>query len=159
MTLALKIGIDAPWQDVVRATKKMRENLLAEVDGLSREKKKLERTVGEIQSNIRFEVERRWPGAAYPYTYRHTLFLRDDLDIALRYITTHNQYQTLVNQQDRDFQLDGEILEYKRKISHLDRVLRLRKLAKILGEFERIATDEELVAYHRLVECEGTSPW
>ncbi|OGI51272.1 MAG: hypothetical protein A3E57_03780 [Candidatus Muproteobacteria bacterium RIFCSPHIGHO2_12_FULL_60_33] len=57
--------------------------------------------------------------------------------------------------QKRHAALDEEISYLDRDITQLDKIQRLRNLARLQNRLERYATDEERGWYRRLQSCEG----
>ena len=66
------------------------------------------------------------------------------------------KYPELVALQDEGRRLELEDLAQRRRIANLDRTVRLRSLARALGDFEQLASTSERAAYERLVACESS---
>jgi hypothetical protein len=72
------------------------------------------------------------------------------------FILSHPHYPELVTKQDRRAALEyEEISNLDRDITQLDKILRLRNLARLQSQFARHATEEERGWYQRLQSCEG----
>jgi hypothetical protein len=81
-------------------------------------------------------------------------FLKKDLNAAQDFILSHTRYPDLVAKQDRHFAVDEELLHVNRDIAQLDKILRLRELARLQSQFEQHATAQEREWYRRLMSCE-----
>jgi hypothetical protein len=96
------------------------------------------------------------PEALSPYALNFVQFLEKDLDAAQDFIVSPPRYPELVTKQDRRATLEfEEVSNLDRDITQLDKILRLRNLARLQSQFERHATEEERGWYQRLQSCEG----
>ena len=123
---------------------------------LEKEEENLSQEIKALQKDIRKEIGLRWPEALSPYTLNFVQFLKKDLDTAQDFILSHPRYPELVAKQDRQAKLRfEEVSNLDRDITQLDKVFRLRKLARLQNQFERHATEQERAWYQRLQSCEG----
>lgn len=114
----------------------------------------LRKKLDDRQERIAGDVKRKWPQTLYPYTAKYAEFLRTGLPAALQYVLHHPLYDELVSHQDEEQRLLQEVLERERALTHYEKVLRMRKLARILEQFERYAGEEQKQAYKELLSCE-----
>ncbi|MHB8624033.1 MAG: hypothetical protein ACYC9J_05515 [Sulfuricaulis sp.] len=122
---------------------------------LEDEQANLDLEIQSIQKEIRKDLGMRWPEALSPYTLNFVHFLKQDLNAAQDYIVSQAHYPDLVAKQNRSFAIDEEILHVNRDITQLDKILRLRELARLQSQFEHHASAQEREWYQRLTSCEG----
>ena len=118
------------------------------------ERIELKKTIKPLQQKIRTDLAERWPAVLAPYTYNFYNFLQQELGPAQTFIMRHTHYEDLVRQQERILELDILILATQRKLAQMDKILRLRKLATLLDQFQRMANTDDHAAYQRLISCE-----
>lgn len=134
-----------------------RSDIERRLRGIEKEKEAARERVKSLQRAIRKDLMLRWPELSYPYTRQFAEFLRSKIAATQDFILAHPDYGELVQQQERVTQLDAEFLQAERDASLVDKVLRLRKLARIKAQFERHASETEQAEYQRLLACE-TAP-
>jgi hypothetical protein len=141
---------------LIKEMRTRRNAMTQKMAELEREQESLGKEVKALQKEIRKEIGLRWPEALSPYTLNFVQFLRKDLDAAQDFILSHPRYPELVAKQDRRAALEyEEMSNLDRDITQLDKILRLRNLARLQGQFERHATEEERGWYQRLQSCEA----
>lgn len=153
--VARKNGLPEADSVLIREMKTRRQTLTAAMASLEDEQAGLDRAIGALQKEIRKDVTLRWPESGSPYTLNFVNFLKKDLGAAQDFILAHSQYAELVSKQDRRAALDEEVLHVDRDITQLDKILRLRTLARLQSQFERHASAREREWYGRLISCEG----
>jgi hypothetical protein len=154
--VAKKNDLPESGPSLVREVRARRQALAEKMAELEKEQESLGKEVKTLQKEIRKDIGLRWPEALSPYTLNFAQFLRKDLDAAQDFILSHPRYPELVTKQDRRAALEyEEISNLDRDITQLDKILRLRNLARLQGQFERHATEEERGWYQRLLSCEG----
>lgn len=154
--VAKKNGLPEAGPALIRELKTRRLALGRKMLELEKEEANLGGEIKAVQQEIRKELGLRWPEALSPYTLNFFQFLKKDLDAAQDFILSHPRYPELVARQDRQARLHNEeMLNLDRDITQLDKILRLRKLARLQRQFERHATEQERTWYQRLQSCEG----
>ena len=153
--VARKNGIPEAGPVLIREIKGRRQTLTAAMASLQDEQAGLDRAIGALQKEIKKDVTLRWPESGSPYTLNFVNFLKKDLGAAQDFILTHPRYAELVSKQDRRAALDEEVLHVDRDITQLDKILRLRTLARLQSQFQRHASTKEHEWYQRLMSCEG----
>lgn len=149
-------GLPESGPVLIKELKKRRYALAGKMLELEQEQEKLSQEVKALQKEIRKEIGLRWPEALSPYTLNFFQFLKKDLDAVQDFILSNPRYPELVGKQDRQARLEyEEISNLDRDITQLDKILRLRKLATLQGQFERHATEQERAWFQRLQSCEG----
>ncbi|MDH3514127.1 MAG: hypothetical protein OEM83_04560 [Gammaproteobacteria bacterium] len=132
-----------------------RKALAGKMLELEKSKGSLIQEISQLQEEIRKEVGLLWPESLSPYTLNFVQFLKKDLDAAQEFILSHPSYAGLVAVQDRYAALMEEMTGIDRDITQLDKVLRLRNLARLLSQLERHGTEQERGWYQRLQSCEN----
>jgi hypothetical protein len=154
--VAKKNGLPESGPALIEKMRVRRHAMTQKMTELDEEHENLGREVKTLQKEIRKEIGLRWPEALSPYTLNFVQFLKKDLDATQDFILSHPRYPELVTKQDRHAALvHEEISSLDRDITQLDKILRLRNLARLQGQFERHATEEERGWYQRLQSCEG----
>jgi len=153
--VARKNGLPEAGPALVHEMRGRRQALATAMDSLLDEQASLGQELGALRSAIRKDVAARWPEALSPYTLNFANFLKKDLTAAQDFILAHPRYAELVAKQDRRAALDEEVLHVDRDITQLDKILRLRTLARLQSQFEQHATAREREWYGRLMSCEG----
>jgi hypothetical protein len=154
--VAKKIGLPDSGPALIEEMRVRRHAITQKMIELDEEHESLGREVKALQNEIRKELGLRWPEVLSPYTLNFVQFLRKDLDAAQDFIVSHARYPELVTRQNRRAALEfEEISNLDRDITQLDKILRLRQLARLQRQFERHATEEERGWYQRLQTCEG----
>ena len=154
--VAKKNGLPESGPALIEKMRVRRHAMTQKMTELDEEHENLGREVKTLQKEIRKEIGLRWPEALSPYTLNFVQFLKKDLDAAQDFILSHPRYPELVTKQDRHAALvHEEISSLDRDITQLDKILRLRKLARLQSQFERHANEVERGWYQRLQSCEG----
>jgi hypothetical protein len=154
--VAKKNDLPESGPSLVREVRARRQALAEKMAELEKEQESLGKEVKTLQKEIRKDIGLRWPEALSPYTLNFVQFLRKDLDAAQDFILSHPRYPDLVAKQDRRTALEfDEMSNLDRDITQLDKILRLRNLARLQSQFERHATEQERGWYQRLQSCEG----
>ena len=153
--VARRNGLPESGQTLVHEMRGRRQALATAMDNVLNEQAGLDKEIGALRSAIRKDVAAHWPEALSPYTLNFANFLRKDLAAAQDFIVAHPRYAELVTKQNRHAALDEEVLHVDRDITQLDKILRLRTLARLQSQFERHATAREREWYGRLMSCEG----
>ena len=154
--VAKKNGLPESGPALVEEMRSRRQAMAQKMAGLEKEHEDLGQEIKTLQKEIGKEIGLRWPEALSPYTLNFVQFLKKDLDAVQDFILSHPRYPELMAKQNRRAALEHEeIANLDRDITQLDKILRLRNLARLQSQFERHATEEERGWYKRLQSCEG----
>lgn len=153
--VARKNGLPEAGSALIRDMKARRQTLAAAMASLEGEQAGLDQAIGALQKEITKDVIVRWPESGSPYTLNFVNFVKKDLGSAQDFILAHSRYADLAGKQDRRAVLDEEVLHLDRDITQLDKILRLRTLARLQSQFQRHASAKEHEWYQRLMSCEG----
>jgi hypothetical protein len=154
--VAKKNGLPESGKALIEEMRVRRQTMAGKMRELEKEEESLGQEIKKLQEEIRKDVGLHWPEALSPYTLNFVQFLKKDLDAAQDFILSHPRYPDLVARQDRRTALEfDEMSNLDRDITQLDKILRLRNLARLQSQFERHATEQERGWYQRLQSCEG----
>lgn len=154
--VAKKNGLPDSGPALIEEMRVRRNAVTQKLSELEKEYETLGLEIEALQKEIRKEIGLRWPEALSPYTLNFVQFLKKDLDAAQDFILSHPRYPELATRQNRRAALEsGEIANLDRDLTQLDKILRLRNLARLQSQFERHATEEERGWYRRLQSCEA----
>jgi len=129
-----------------------------EWERLRREQDAARERVRELQRAVRARAEERWPALASRYSTAALERLIDNPGPVLEWLRQDPDYPELVEAIERQRQLEAEELAVQRERAGYERVLRLRRLARLKARFERFAGEEARAAYRELVACESWVP-
>jgi hypothetical protein len=152
--VAKRNGLPDSGPALIRELQVRRQTLNAKLMRLLDEQANLAREIRTLQKEIRIDLGMRWPEVLSPYTLNFVHFLKTDLKAAQDFIVSHAHYPELVAKQNRNFAIDEEMLDVNRNIAQLDKILRLRELARLQSQFEQHASAQEREWYRRLKSCE-----
>ena len=152
--VAVANALPATGRELIRSVSEAYKQYNKDISTFENERMDLKKSIKPLQQKIRMDLAERWPAVLAPYTYNFYNFLQKELGPAQTFIMHHSNYQELAKQQERMLELDTLILAAQRKLAQMDKILRLRKLATLLDQFQRTASADDLAAYQRLVSCE-----
>jgi hypothetical protein len=147
-------GLPPSGRPLIEALEQARRQTYDERHAMKLERNEIKSSVKQLQETLRADLIANWPEAGAPYTLKYKIFLQNQLGPAQAYIMQHAAYAPLVKQQERMLQLDTSILAAERRLAQFDKILRLRKLARLLDQFQRVAGREDRESYRRLLSCE-----
>ncbi len=154
--VAKKNGLPESGPTLIKELRIRRQAMGEKMLELEKEEENLSQEIKTLQKEIQREIGLRWPEVFSPYTLNFSQFLKKDLDAVQNLILSHARYPELVAKQNRQATLrNEELLNLDRDITQLDKILRLRKLARLQNQFEHHATEQERAWYQRLQSCEG----
>ena len=110
--------------------------------------------IGEEQKSLHAQLAAQWPELRNPYTLGYVQVIRNDLDAVQDSILAQPQYADLKASQDQYLQLQQQELELERHFTQIEKVLRMKKLARLQVAFQRYASIEERQQYQQLLSCE-----
>jgi len=153
--IAAQLGLPTEDKAMRRELERRRAGLVRESGALLGERDALVATVRSRQEQFQQQLAARWPQLKHPFTTRYAQFLVSDSDEAQAFIVALPAYDDLVRSQDRLDTIELELVRVDRDETRLGMVLRLRRMARLLGQFERFASARERAEYSRLQDCES----
>ncbi|MFW6349725.1 MAG: hypothetical protein ACOC3U_05040 [Thiohalospira sp.] len=155
-TVAERLGLDPT--DPVPALHQGLDRTKGEGERLRRELDAARERVRELQRAVRERAEVRWPALASRYSTAALERLTSEPEPILEWLHRDPDYPDLVAAIERQRELEAEELAVQRERAGYERILRLRRLARLQEKFRRYASEEERAAYRALVACESWAP-
>jgi hypothetical protein len=97
----------------------------------------------------------RWPELAYPYASSYHALIDADWPDIDRHIRADRRYDGLVEAQDALATFARENLDIRRHLTQVDKIYRLRNLARLETAMRRFGSDQAQREYAELVQCES----
>jgi hypothetical protein len=117
---------------------------------------RLDGEIGRLQTALQRSLMQRWPEAAHARTATYLRFLSTESAAVQAHLTARADYAQLVRRQDHQTVLLRDRASVERDLAQLDKVRRLRQLARLKAQFERLASPDARGEYQRLLDCERT---
>ncbi len=133
---------------------KAKRRLQQRIDEVVRKQQEHEESIEAIAEGIRSEVVLKWPEVEHPYTRAYLNLMQSGAASVAAAIRELPDYSRLVELQNGLDRLSAQELALERDKSQIDRIQRMKRLARLERQFSRFAGDEEKGDYERLVTCE-----
>ncbi len=137
------------------ALAKAKRQLQQSIDEVLRKQQEHEDSIDEIAESIRREVVLRWPETEHPYTRGFLNLMQTRAETVAAAIRELPGYARLVELQDDLDRLNAQELSLERDKAQIDKIQRMKRLARLEKQFSRFASDEEKSEFDRLVGCES----
>ncbi|MCH2186602.1 hypothetical protein MK280_12095, partial [Myxococcota bacterium] len=108
----------------------------------------------EMTQRIQAELMLAWPEIQEPYTPDFLALMEERHQEISEDITGNADYQRLIEMQNDLERLAQTKVLLERQITQIDKVVRMKNLARLEKGFERFASDEEKKQLERLLRCE-----
>lgn len=155
--LAERLRLPLKGRALVEALQTRQAGLRERLERLDEESRRVEVEIERLQTTLRRALVQRWPAAAHPYTTAYARFLANDLDAAHAFLLGQSAtYPKLVARQERQAQIARDSQSIQRDLTQLDKLMRLRQLARLHVQFERHASPQARQELERLARCEKT---
>jgi hypothetical protein len=139
--------------------RELRQRRVAEarqMRAVKREQRALRRTIAGLQETLREQASARWPRVRQ--LEREGLPTGGNTDTELgeiaAFVRARPQYAELAQAQDKHERNEQALLDGERRVTHLDKIERLRKLARWQDRFAAQASPTARATYARLLACE-----
>jgi hypothetical protein len=152
-----RLGLPERDRPLMAELHNRKADLRSKLISLEAEKLENEKTAAKLQVTIRQELEVNWPEIRHPYTKNYQQFLSSGLNAAQAHIMRHPDYEQLVAIQNRQLEIDELVLAVQRDTVEMDKVLRLRKLARLEEQFKIHANSEERESWQQIKSCETST--
>lgn len=152
----LMASLDLPAEEraLRRELRRLRAAEALEARTLKRRQRELLGRIGAIQRDLRKTVAERWPALERLLREGKEGEGGADLEAATAFLRSQSRYAELAQAQDEHEANENALLASERRASRLDKVERLRKLARLQGRFASQASAAERDAYEKLLACE-----
>ncbi len=144
-----RLGLDG-WK--LAAAKR---RLQQAIDEVVRKQREHQDSIDEITEGIRGEVVLTWPEIEHPYTRGFLNLMQTQSAEVAAAIRELPDYARLVELQDGLSSLNAQELALERDKAQIDKIQRMKRLARLEKQFSRFAGDEEKGAFQRLLGCEN----
>lgn len=155
--LAERLRLPLKGRALVDALETRQTGLRERLERLDEESRRADVEIERLQTTLRRALVQRWPAVAHPYTTAHARFLANDLDAVHGFLLGQSAtYPKLVARQERQAQIARDSQSIQRDLTQLDKLMRLRQLARLHVQFERHASPQARQELERLTRCEKT---
>lgn len=155
--LAERLRLPLRGRALVDALETRQKELNARLLRLAEESQRVGTEIDRLQTTLRRALTQRWPAAAHPYTAGYARFLASELGAAQGFLLGQTAtYPKLVLRQERQAQIVHDRRALDRQLTQLDKLMRMRQLARLRVQFDRHATDQARQELGRLTRCENT---
>jgi len=155
--LARNLQLQETGPALLAELRRRRADLQIQKVALDDERIQNQHRIEQLQNEIQLALRTKWPAVRYPYTKNFLQFLTSSLHDAQAFIVQHSGYARLVELQDRQLAIDTSVLRLERDTTELDKISRLRKLARLREQFDDHANSDDRDAYQRLMACETST--
>lgn len=157
MALAERLRLPLRGPALVEALETRQTELMGRLERLEDESQRVAAEIERLQSTLRRALTQRWPAAAHPHTAAYARFLVHDAGTAQNFLLAQTAtYPVLVTRQERQARIAQDRLMLDRSLTQLDKLLRMRHLARLQFQFERHASAQARQDLSRLAHCEQT---
>jgi len=135
-----------------------RMQMLEKISGeLSAEQSGIFSELGDIQQELIYSAQSKWPSLANPYTATfQSMSTSGEMIKAANWISEQPDYQKIVDLQDKVDNIEQLLLDNERDLTQLQKMLHLRNIAKLKRQIYVYGTAEQISDYEKLVACEDT---
>lgn len=155
--LAERLRLPLRGRALVDALQTRQKELTMRLHRLAEESLRIGTEIDHLQNTLRRALTQRWPAAAHPYTAGHARFLANDLHAAQGFLLGQTAtFPKLVARQERQAQIVQDRLELDRNLTQLDKLMRMRQMARLRVQFDRHANAQARQEMERLTRCENT---
>ncbi len=152
--LMTSLGLPTEERALRRALRRLRTAEALETRKLKRRQRDLLGRIGAIQRDIRHAVTERAPELERRLREGRERANGAGLGETAAFIYSQPRYAELTQAQDEHEANENALLASERRVSRLDKVERLRKLARLQGRFASQALAADRDAYEKLLACE-----
>jgi hypothetical protein len=131
-----------------------RSVLLAEQARLQDRRDETEDRIAAIRAELRADLLTRWPELAHPYSPAYHAVIDSQWPAIEQRIRSDGDFARLVAAQDELQAFNGERRELARHITQIDKIYRLKKLARLETAMQTYGNAAAKQEYRALVECE-----
>lgn len=153
--LAERLRLPSHGRPLLDALETRQKDMTTRLQRLADEAQRVNADIERLQATLRRALVQRWPAAAHPYTAAYARFLATDAGAAQGFLVSQTAtYPTLVARQERQAQIVRDQRALNRSLTQLDKLLRMRQLARLRNQFDRHASPQARQDYERLSRCE-----
>lgn len=109
-----------------------------------------------LSHSLQKKLTAQWPQLKAPYTAAYKKLLIEQINEVQNWILEQASFEELHRLQDRQPEIEKQLLGLERDIAQIDKVLRFRRLAFLLEWIYEYGDDQEIKDYESLVSCESS---
>lgn len=132
-----------------------KSELQSKIDQTVNNQNKLVEQINEVSKKLRGRLKRQWPQLSHPYTASYINLIKSDGEMISTFLRQLDSYSEMVDIQDSLQKLQGMELTLEREKAQIDKIIRMKRLARLQNEFNRFASDSDKQIYSRLLNCEN----
>lgn len=152
--IARRFGVGGEKGSVSAAVAMRMKSLDRKIAGLEEEQQSLRKAIKKYQKDIQRVLSVQWPEIRMPYTNGFRVLVENNRAEIQQAVITHESYSDLVTSQDREIEVENNLLDARRERVQMDKIIWMKDLARTLEKFRIFASDREKSEYARLVRCE-----
>ncbi|MCU7853092.1 MAG: hypothetical protein KZQ80_12870 [Candidatus Thiodiazotropha sp. (ex Monitilora ramsayi)] len=138
-----------------RLLKTKKTEIQNNIVNLKKSQAEVEANIEELSSSIKLDIKKYWPELSHPYTLSYVSTINNDMKRISNHIEMHKDYHDLVLLQTKLSGIQKQELDYEREKAQIDKITRMKLLARLTHYFSIFATDKEVEEYNRLLACEN----
>jgi hypothetical protein len=133
----------------------LKRALQQEIASTVHEQRNHEKEIARLRNKIKKVVEHDWPELQHPYTTAYLKLINNEADQISQEIRKMSQYESLADLQKDLNELTAKELKLERDKAQIDKIVRMKKLARLEKLFFKYAEKDEIQVYQRLLDCES----
>jgi len=138
--------------------KTIREHMRAyqsTTEELNASRTELHSQLADIQSELIYQAQAKWPSLAQPYTavFQSMAATGELLQVA-NWLVDQPEYQQIVDLQNEDDNITQTLLDTERNLTQMQKMLHFRNTAKLKRQLYEYGTMQQISDYEKLISCE-----
>jgi len=124
-------------------------------DDLTAQQDDVQSALAEIQQELIYAAQAKWPSLANPYTaVFQSMSATGEMIQVANWLIKQPDYQTMVELQNKGDGIVNAQLENERNLTQMHKMLHFRNIAKLKRQIYEYGTAEQISDYEKLVACE-----
>ena len=154
-TLANEVARRLGWDPTPRRLERLRRGFTERQRLGAARQRVLEEQVDALQGKLKTDLMVRWPELSRPYGAAYRQLLTDHSQTVDEYLLKHVGYGQLKERQESLHRAQVDALEITRSPAQIDKIYRLRNLARLEQRLSQYGSRRARDEYRRLVQCEA----
>jgi len=155
--LAVSLGYNGVWSKAASQLWHDIQESETQVSSAKQLLKKLQLKIKKVQKHLQFKLLLEWPYLKNPYGQEYQEKILTDLPSIITLYEQHPDYLKLQELQNEYEDTEVKELDLRRQQVQLRKVIRFRKLATLLDQFQYYANETLKQEYQRLLSCEDSA--
>ena len=155
--IAKRFNIQGSGKQLINAVADRSKKLENQSESNKQIQLELENKIKASQKIIRADLEFKWPQLSKPYTSQFRNVLNNQITVINVFLKNHSDYPGLVEDMNKFNSLEIVLLDIRRNIIQMMKILRMRDMARLLDKFQNFASKKEIAEYEELLQCENAS--